>query len=541
MLDPDYLEAAGEMTAAVYTQIESEMLDYLTKRMIEGNISDQRSQTALLSLTQSNSQALLAILNDHKDEISQTVASEVSDALKRSDADDLKRIKKGMGVELPSISTRQVAATVAGVRDILARENLAMVQSAQTAFLTQSIWAITQVNTGAMTTEKALHAAVRKLEREGISLISYRNTKTGKQTVRNKVDVAIRRHIRTQILQDSMRRTEQILDDAGVELVEVSSHGGSRPSHAKWQGKVYSRNGDKVINGVMYKDFKTACKWGDIADGIGGANCRHSYSAYFPGMKRMYEPNPEHPSGKSNAEVYDLTQKQRAYERDIREAKRELRGAEEVYKDNPSLENLGEVSRLKLQLQNKQARMRELINDNSGILQRSPLREWAGDMPKIKLPAASGQTKQRAIERASLIKKCNQAMHPVYAGSRDLFGNNVKMARSKLAKDGFYDVAMHGSPKTVELYGHRSDHKVVAEIIRNRKDYDGTKDIRLLSCKTGKADKDGDCFAQRLADELGTTIYAPDDKIWVWPNGSYTIGEEPDRNTGRMIKFTPRK
>lgn len=541
MLDPDYLNAAGEMTAAVYTQIESEMLEYLTKRMIEGDITNQRSQTALLLLSQSNSEGLLAILNSHKGEISASVSKEVSDALKRSDADDLRRIKKGMGVELPSITTRQIAATVAGVRDILARENLNMVQSAQTAFLTQSIWAITQVNTGAMTTEKALHSAVRKLEGEGISIISYRNTKTGRQTVQNKVDVAIRRHIRTQILQDSMRRTEQILDDAGVELVEVSSHGGSRPSHAEWEGRIYSRNGDKVIDGVKYKDFKTACKWGDVSDGIGGANCRHSYSAYFPGMKRMYEPDPKHPSGKSNAEVYDLTQKQRGYERDIRDAKRELRGAEELYKNDPTLENLGEVSYQKLRLQNKQEKMRRLIKENPDILQRSPRREWAGDMPKIKLPATSGQTKQRAIEQANLIKRCNQAMYPVYTGSRDLFGNNVKLARAKLAKDGYYDVAMHGEPKTVELYGKRANHKVVAEIIRNRKDYDSTKPVRLLSCSTGKADKNGDCFAQRLADELGVTVRAPDDIIWVWSNGTYTIGEDPDITTGAFHDFEPRK
>lgn len=411
MLDPDYLNAAGEMTAAVYTQIESEMLEYLTKRMIEGDITNQRSQTALLLLSQSNSQGLLAILNSHKGEISASVSKEVSGALKRSDADDLKRIKKGMGVELPSITSRQIATTVAGVRDILARENLNMVQSAQTAFLTQSIWAITQVNTGAMTTEKALHSAVRKLEGEGISLISYRNTKTGRQTVKNKVDVAIRRHIRTQILQDSMRRTEQILDDAGVELVEVSSHGGARPSHAEWEGRVYSRHGDKVIDGVKYKDFKTACKWGDVADGIGGANCRHSYSAYFPGMKRMYEPDPEHPSGKSNVEVYDLTQKQRSYERDIRDAKRELSGAEQLYKDNPTLENQAEAAKAKLKLQNKQAKMRELINDNPGVLQRSPRREWAGDMPKVKVPKASGrkiddflESKSKQLSKAGISK-----------------------------------------------------------------------------------------------------------------------------------------
>lgn len=399
MLGPDYLERAGEMTASVYSQIEAEMLDVLTRKMIGGDISGQVSQTALVLLSQGSSGELLSVLNKHRGEIDDAVAEEVTSALRRSDNDDLSRIKRGMGVDLPSITTRQMALTVAGIRDILARENLAMVQSAQTEFLNQAVWAVTQVNTGAMTTERALHVAVRNLERKGLTLVSYRNTETGRQTVRNKVDVAVRRHIRTQIHQASMRRTEQVLDDAGVELVEVSSHGGARPSHAKWQGKVYSRNGDKVIDGVRYRDFKTACNWGDVADGIGGANCRHSYAAWFPGMKRMYEHEPEHPSGLSNDEVYELTQKQRAMERGIREAKRELRGAEQIYENDPSISNLADVSLLKIKLMDRQAGIRKLVSGNPKVLQRSPRREWAGDMPKVKAPKRTVHGAERMKER----------------------------------------------------------------------------------------------------------------------------------------------
>lgn len=409
MLDPDYLERAGEMTAAVYSQIEAEMLDLVTKKLIEGDISGQASQTSLLSLSQSNAQGLLAVLNRHRREIDDAVAEEVTNSLKRSDKDDLARIKRGMGVELESITTRQMAVTVAGIRDILARENLAMVQSAQAAFLNEASWAITQVNTGMMTTERALHTAVRRLEKKGLTLVSYRNSETGKHTVRNKVDVAIRRHIRTQIHQASMRRTEQVLDDAGVELVEVSSHGGARPSHAKWQGKVYSRNGDKVIDGVRYRDFKTACNWGDVADGIGGANCRHSYAAWFPGMKRMYEHEPEHPSGLSNDEVYELTQKQRAMERSVRESKRELRGAELLHENDPSLANQANAARAKLVLQDRQAKLRQLVKDNPKVLQRSPRREWAGDMPKTKVPTGSRRKIDDALKTPSTRKRVRSA------------------------------------------------------------------------------------------------------------------------------------
>ncbi len=387
MLDPDYLEQAGEKVASVYTQIESEMLDFLAQKMIDGDVAGQRAQTAIHLLSQSATSQLMEIVGRHERDIDAAVKVEVSDALRRSDADDLARIKQGLGVVLPSVPSRQMAATVAGARDILSRQNLLMAEGAKNAFIKQSLWAVTQVNTGAMTTERALHMAVRQLEREGISTITYRNAKTGAQTVQNKVDVAIRRHIRTQIAQDGMRLTELRMDEAGVDLVEVSSHGGSRPSHARWEGRIYSRNGDKTIGGVHYRDFKSACNWGDVADGIGGANCRHSYAAWFPGMERTYRPNPEHPSGKTNKEVYDLTQRQRAGERAIRQTKRELSGAQMIVQKTKDADAMADTAKLQIRLRDQQSAMRSLISDNPKVLQRSPRREWAGDMPKVKVPA----------------------------------------------------------------------------------------------------------------------------------------------------------
>lgn len=127
---------------------------------------------------------------------------------------------------------------------------------------------------------------------------------------------------------------------------------------------------------------RSACRWGDVADGIGGANCRHSYAAYFPGMKSAYKPNPRHPSGVSNEKAYGLTQRQRALERRIREAKRELRGAQMLYEADPKPESLAGVADAKARLRKRQAAMRKLVAENPRVLQRSPRREWAGDMPK---------------------------------------------------------------------------------------------------------------------------------------------------------------
>ena len=47
-----------------------------------------------------------------------------------------------------------------------------------------------------------------------------------------------------------MKTREVLADELEVDLVEVTAHGGARPSHAKWQGQVFSRNGDIEIDGV---------------------------------------------------------------------------------------------------------------------------------------------------------------------------------------------------------------------------------------------------------------------------------------------------
>ena len=88
---------------------------------------------------------------------------------------------------------------------------------------------------------------------------------------------------------------------------------------------------------------------------------------------------------------------------------------------------------------------------------------------------------------------------------------------------GEFVVAAHGSPEAVKLYGARASHRVLADIIRDRKDYTPGTPIRLLSCLTGNA-SGGQCFAQRLADALGVDVTAPDKTLRLFPDGSATIG-----------------
>lgn len=393
MLSPEHIEAAGDAVAAVYNDIEARMLSHLVSSLIYIDRLDQQTITELNLLAQSHTETLRGIITDEAELITAEVRDTAERLIKASDEDDMKRAGGGA-----PLWPQQVTATIEGIARILARDNLQMVEGAKQAFLSASVEAITRVNSGTMTTERALHSAVRKLEREGIPIITYQNSATGTVTVANKVDVAVRRHIRTQIAQDGARMTLERIERGGIDLVEVSSHEDSRPSHAVWQGQVYSLRGEVEIEGHRYSDFYEATRYGQV-DGLLGANCRHSFGPYRHGAPRAYEQNPEHPSGLEGSEVYQLEQEQRFLERRIREAKREVRGAQQLYDAKP--EDLGRKSALlkaQATLKERQGAMRDLINDANAkakpgttVLTRRPNREWAGDMPKGKPLGASGR------------------------------------------------------------------------------------------------------------------------------------------------------
>ena len=404
MLDPDYLDRAGDMVAAVYGEIEADMLAHLCRLLLDKGAEGlgQRGTTALNLLAQSAAPQLMAFIERHREDANRAVLRTVEDALGRSDRTDLGRMPKGTRDAAGRTLPRQVELTAQGVAEILVRDNVDMAQGALSLWNRCVAEAAAKVNTGAETAERAIHQAVRRMMREGISTVAYRDAETGRQTVVNRIDVAVRRHVRTQIAQDGMRRTLDVCAEAGVRLVEVSSHGGARPSHARWQGRVYSLDGDVEIGGVRYRDFYRETGYGKV-DGLGGANCRHSFGPWVPGTPRMYSAEPGHPSGLPSDEVYRLTQGQRRRERDIRQTKRELAGAQLIADKDASMANIAEVEKLKAKLRGQQDGLRRYIDEanrkgRAPVLQRSPNREWAGDMPRVRKTDASRRTMREFMD-----------------------------------------------------------------------------------------------------------------------------------------------
>lgn len=167
--------------------------------------------------------------------------------------------------------------------------------------------AFLEVRTGAKTTPQAIRSACTELARSGIRITHW------KSGHRDTVEVAVRRNIKTSLTQTAAKMTLARMGDYQHDLVEVSSHFGARPSHFVWQGGIYSLTGAEG-----YENFYEVTGYGTGA-GLCGWNCRHRFYPYFPGIAPVYPQYDE----EENRRHYELTQEQRAYERDIRKAKHE--------------------------------------------------------------------------------------------------------------------------------------------------------------------------------------------------------------------------
>ena len=190
-----------------------------------------------------------------------------------------------------------------------------------------------QISTGAFDYTTAVKNAVTDLAEAGLGVIEYKSGRV------DSLEVAVRRAVVTGANQTALKTQEVLADELEIDLVEVSAHGGARPEHAKWQGKVFSRNGRVTIDGVTYEDLRKATGYGTGA-GLGGWNCRHTFYPYVPGASRSWTDKElkalEEKKVTYNGEKYteyEATQIQRGIEREIRKQKRTVAAIEAMGED----------------------------------------------------------------------------------------------------------------------------------------------------------------------------------------------------------------
>lgn len=163
--------------------------------------------------------------------------------------------------------------------------------------------------------------------------------------------------IRTTLHNTAIQTIRQRQADFGSDIFQVSTHAGARPLCYPYQGKFYSWGGDEGEftdgNGRKHKYRSIRdTSYGEPA-GLFGINCGH-YP--LPQIPRVTIPsNDKREKKDENEKEYLESQKQRALERAIREAKRKQLAYETAGLDDAA-KDMGKIIR------NRQAIMRDFIS-----------------------------------------------------------------------------------------------------------------------------------------------------------------------------------
>lgn len=243
--------------------------------------------------------------------------------------------------------------------------------TAQSLYIQACDLAHMQVSSGAFDYNTAIRNAVRFAAEQGVTVV-YPSGHI------DKLDTAVRRSVLTGINQTAGQLQNMRAKEMSCDIMEISAHTGARPSHAEWQGKLVSLSGKKGY--LTLKDIE----YGEVT-GFMGANCRHNWFMFFPGIsKRAYTDEEleqmNNQSVKYNGEdvpVWKARDYQRRLERAVKSTKRELLAYDEAQKNaaDPELKaGLGsDFESASVRLKKQEARLKDFCKqtglryDNSRV------------------------------------------------------------------------------------------------------------------------------------------------------------------------------
>lgn len=245
-------------------------------------------------------------------------------------------IKAGILNEInPRTEEQQVSIILdSAIREVLTtfnKQNNSLLASAGSEYTNIVNKISSQVLAGTKTINKAMQEAVSQLAEKGLTGFTARNGAKWSPEAYTKMIL----RTNTQNTINNIQEERMIL--SGNDYIEISKHSGARPKCADDQGQIFSLSGntEPIIDG-RGKKIKVR-SWSSSSygqpDGILGINCGHSRHSFVPGVS-IHRDNPI--SKSENDKDYLEKQRQRQYERTIRNKKREIAmlkqtGAEDSY------------------------------------------------------------------------------------------------------------------------------------------------------------------------------------------------------------------
>lgn len=531
MLTPDYLLHCTDSLTELLDAYDNAVVSDIARRIVK---TGYVTETAKHQLRQAQQMGLL--YEDIIREIAQR--ANATDSMVRT-------LFENAGVE--TVETDNRLYTAAGLQTTDLRASPAMLQmlqagyentlgtmhnltlttanTAQQAYISACDLAMLQVQSGAMSYQQAIRAAIQSAASDGTRVL-YPSGRT------DRIEVAVRRAVLTGVAKTCRTIGEYNAASCGCDLMELSAHAGARPSHAKWQGQLVSLSGKR---GYLSKD--------DIGygsgDGFGGYNCRHDWYPFFPGIsQRNYTPEKlnqlETMTVNYNGQeipYYDATQEQRRLERRVRDCKLRLSATDAARQETTD-------PKLRAQLDEDFAKQSKALREARDKL--ADFQTGTGLLPDTSRTQVYGFGRSIAQKAVAAQKRVDKSGGGgIMKLSINLFDKSDPIyydAFSIEEEPGFKDVFLYGSPSSVQIIKNGKPTNLTASefaSVLKENGYNGG-DIRLASCSTGQGDNS---FAQQLSKELGVTVKAPDADVYFIPNDGALFVGSPYGNTGEWRTF----
>lgn len=318
MLPPSYLMSVGDDFVELYGSLEQEIIADVARRIVK---TGYVTSTAGWQLEKAKQLGLLQ--KDIEKSLSRTTGMsrrEVKKLLKEAgikavDRDDVIHLKAGKTVVPFGQSETLKAILLQGTDDtlsVMANFTKTTAKTASAALANSLDKAYMQTMSGAFSSNQAIRNTIKDLSAKGLDRVAYPSGTT------RSIESVVRSCITTGVNQTAAKLQLARADELGCDLVEVTAHSGARPTHAVWQGEIYSRKGKG-----KYPDFYDETGYGQV-DGLCGVNCYHNFYPYYEGVStRTFDKGFDEGNGKTNDEVYEEAQKQRYHERQVRASRKE--------------------------------------------------------------------------------------------------------------------------------------------------------------------------------------------------------------------------
>ena len=217
---------------------------------------------------------------------------QITDAIIRQSLEDLENVTKSLGFYL----------------DYNGKKVLTPLSQVYSNYLDNACFDIV---TGAFDYGSVLRRVVTQLTNSGLRKIEYGSGYA------SRVEVAARRAVMTGVANLTGEIADYNAKKLGTEYFEVEWHAGARPTHAVWQGRVWTK-----------EQLYSVCGLGTVT-GLLGANCYHTYYPFFLGISQRNwsddwleeqnrkESKPKEFRGKAYT-LYEAKQRQRQMETAMR-------------------------------------------------------------------------------------------------------------------------------------------------------------------------------------------------------------------------------